>query len=239
MRIIECQNLGVKYKLAIKRNSRKPIIRALDRIFKKSYIIWALKGISFSVDKGDVLGVIGNSGSGKSTLLQAIAGMSSPDEGSISVRGTVSGLLTSTTGFKTGLSGLENIYLYGKQTGLKKSDVEKLLSRIVSLADVGEFIDRPVRMYSRDMSARLGFSITTNFKRDIMLIDEALEAGDSEFQQKSTELIEELLAEKQTMIIVSHHMETIRKFANKVIWLEDGSMVAQGEPEKITVMYRT
>jgi ABC-type polysaccharide/polyol phosphate transport system ATPase subunit len=239
MDIIKADNLGINIKVF--RKTRGSLKDTLADIFfpkrKLIYSFWALKGLNFIVEKGEVLGIIGRSGSGKSTLLRTIEGTYQPDEGKLEVQGTVSPLLTSTAGFKSDLSGLRNIYFYGKKIGFEEKEIETLSESIVSLADIGDFINRPVRTYTFDMYARLGFAISVNLNRDILLVDEALEAGDEKFKEKSCRKIAELLSEKRTIILISHHMETIKRFANRVIWLDDGKVLAQGNSEEIINQY--
>jgi ABC-type polysaccharide/polyol phosphate transport system ATPase subunit len=239
MDIIKADNLGINFKVF--RKTRGSLIDSLAGfLFNKRKLedsLWALKSVSFTIQKGTVLGVIGRSGSGKSTLLRAIGGLCSPTEGRLEIQGTVSPMLTSTVGFQPDLSGVENIYFHGRKAGIKKPEIDSVLDRIIFLADIGDFINRPARTYTFDMYARLGYAITVSLKRDILLIDEAMEAGDAKFKQQSQAKLEELISSGRTIILISHHMETITRFASKVIWLEDGKLLAQGEPAKIVNQY--
>ena len=239
MDIIKAENLGINFKVGKqKRGSlRDTVAGMLANKRQKVGNFWALRGISFTIGRGETLGVIGRNGSGKSTLLRIIGGIYPPDEGSIEVRGTVSTLLSTTAGFQPELSGIENIYLNGILIGLKKEEIDRLLDSITAFSELGDFVNLAVKTYSSGMYARLGFSIAVNIRQDILLIDEVLGAGDAKFRQKSQEKMAELLTSGQTIVLVSHNMEAVRRFANKAICLDKGKVVAQGEPEKVINHY--
>lgn len=239
MDIIKADSLGISFKFRGKRRSslRDLVVSTFTNKYRKADNFWALRGVSFTLEKGETLGVIGRNGSGKSTLLRIIGGIYTPDEGQIEVRGTVSTLLSTTAGFQPELSGTENIYLNGILIGLREKEIDRLLDSIIDFSELGEFIDMPVKTYSSGMYARLGFSIAVNVKQDILLIDEVLGAGDAKFKQKSQKKMEELLTSGQTIVLVSHSMDVIRRFANKVIWLDKGKVIAQGEPEEVVNQY--
>jgi len=239
MDIIKADNLGINFKL--RKEKRGTVQDTIARVFtnrqNKASSFWALRGVSFSLEKGETLGVIGRNGSGKSTLLRVIGRIYPPDEGQVEVHGTVSTLLSVGAGFQPELSGLENIYLNGVLMGLKEKEIGELLDSIVDFSELGEFINMPVKTYSSGMYARLAFSIAVNVKQDILLIDEVLGVGDAKFKQKSQERMKELLMEGRTIVLVSHNMDAIREFANKVIWLDKGKVVAQGEPKQVIEQY--
>jgi ABC-type polysaccharide/polyol phosphate transport system ATPase subunit len=236
--IIKADNLGIYFKAGGQaRSSLKDAVTGLFSKKRQADSFWVLRGVSFTVGRGEVLGVIGKSGTGKSTLLRVIGGIYPPDEGRLEVRGTVSALLSTTVGFQPNLSGVDNIYLNGILMGLKKKEIDARLDSIISFAEIGRFINMPVRTYTLDMYARLGFSITVHTRQDILLVDEALEAGDARFKQKSGEKMEELLSGGRTIILISHHLDTVRRYASKVIWIDDGKVVAQGEPGQIVNQY--
>jgi ABC-type polysaccharide/polyol phosphate transport system ATPase subunit len=239
MDIIKVTNLGIYFKVGKKQRGslRETVAKVLGNNHEKPQFFWALRNVSFSVAKGETLGVIGRNGSGKSTLLRVIGGIYPPSEGQIEVKGTVSTLLSTTAGFQPELSGIENIYLNGILIGLKKEEIDRLLESIVTFSELGDFINRPVKTYSSGMYARLGFSIAVNIQRDILLIDEVLGAGDAKFKEKSQQKMTELLTGGETIILVSHNMDAIRKFANKVILLDKGRVTAQGAPEEIISKY--
>ena len=239
MEIIKAKDIGIKFKLH--REKRGTLRGTLARVFSSQRVqvqeFWALRKISFSLKKGEILGVIGRNGSGKSTLLRIIGGIFTPDEGKIEVEGTVSTLLSVTVGFQQELSGLDNIYLNGVLMGFREKEIDAVLDDIIEFSELGRFIEVPIKTYSSGMNARLGFSIAINLRRDIMLIDEILAVGDTQFRQKCERVIEKLMQEDKTIVLISHSMESIKKFADKVIWLEKGIIQAQGKPEEIIGQY--
>lgn len=233
--IIECDNVGKYFRTVM------PTLNGMTysiEIRQKDGPYWALRNVSFTLKRGEVLGIIGSSGSGKTTLLNLIRKIYSPSEGKIAVNGEVSPLLTVVNGFKPEKTGLENTYYYAKRARLEEEDFDNCCREVLELAEIGNFIDRPVRIYTGDMRARLGLAIVTCLKQDIVLIDEALEWGDDDFKKRAFQKVSEMIADKHTIVIISHHMETIRQFATKVIWLEEGRMKAIGLAEKITKDYR-
>ncbi len=239
MEIIKAENVGVKFKLHQERRGtiKGLLARTLANEQSKDQEFWALRGVSFSVDKGHTLGVIGRNGSGKSTLLRVIGRIFTPDEGSLEVRGTVSTLLSITAGFQPELSGLENIYLNGILMGFREPQIDCVLKDIIEFSELGRFIEAPVKTYSSGMYARLGFSIAIHLLRDIILIDEVLGVGDAKFRQKCERKLKELMDEGRTIVLVSHNMGFIKKFADKVIWLDHGRVRAEGPPEEVIQQY--
>lgn len=239
MEIIKADNLGIRFVLYHeKRNTlRGTISRVLLKKKRSKEEFWALRNVSFSVKKGDILGVIGSNGSGKSTLLRLIGHIFTPNEGALTVNGTVSTLLSVTAGFQQELTGLDNIYLSGLLMGFKLSDIDMVVDDIINFSELEKFIEMPVKTYSAGMYARLGFSIAINLKRDIMLIDEILGVGDNMFRKKCEKKFEELLRENRTIILVSHSMDSIKKFANKAILLDKGRIMAAGSPQEVTNVY--
>jgi len=239
MNTIEAENLGISFKASRrgKANLQDVVAGMFGNKQDKAGTFWALRGISFKLEKGEILGIVGRNGSGKSTLLRTIGGIYSPDEGRIEVHGKVSTLFSTTAGFQPELSGIENIYLNGILLGLSSKEVDELLDSIVDFAELGNFINMPVRTYSSGMYARLGFSIAVNVKGDILLIDEILGAGDAKFNQKTRQKMEELLREGRTIVLASHNMDVLSKFADRVIWLDQGKAVAQGRPEEVIPQY--
>lgn len=237
--ILIAENLGIKFYLnSHKRHTVKNTVSKLlspGRIKKNAF--WALKNISFKLEEGKILGVIGKNGAGKSTLLRTLGGIYKPDEGYLEAKGTISTLLSLGTGFQGELSGAENIYLSGVVMGFTEQEVSKQFDNIVKFSELGEFIDQPVKTYSSGMYARLGFSIAMHLKRDIMLIDEVLGVGDESFKVKSHAKIKELLEENRTFVIVSHSLPAILQFSHKVLLLEQGKMVAFGKPQEMVDKY--
>lgn len=205
----------------------------------KIEIFEALKGVSFELEEGKILGIIGKNGSGKSTMLRAIAGIFSPDSGSIDLHGHSISLLSIGVGFNKKLSGRENIYLSGLLLGFTEKEIAEKEQAIVDFADIGKFIDKPVKTYSSGMHSKLAFAITAILETDIMLIDEVLSVGDQRFKQKSYAKMKELISdESRTVAIVSHSLETIQNLCNEVLWINDGEMIDIGAPEDIIPRYK-
>lgn len=239
--IISAKNLGVKFRVSrFKKSTFKELVikSSLKKDgLKKNEPFWGLRGIDFEVQKGEILGVLGQNGSGKSTLLRAIAGIYVPDEGTLDVNGSVSSLLSLQSGFIDDLNGLENIYLTGVLTGFSEEQITEKLDEIVNFSELGDYIYQPVKTYSSGMSSRLGFSIAVTLSRDIMLIDEILGVGDFKFKEKSRNKMLEIINSDATIILVSHDEETIRTFTNKCIWINNGELMAAGSTEEVMEKY--
>ena len=222
------------------RGLKKTSIRASwTKLKNKVEIFEALKGVSFEIEEGKILGIIGKNGSGKSTMLRAIAGIFSPDKGSIDLHGHTISLLSIGVGFNRKLTGKENIYLSGMLLGFSEEEIAKKEKEIITFADIGEFINKPVKTYSSGMYSKLAFAITAILETDIMLIDEVLSVGDARFQEKSYNKMKELISDdKRTVIIVSHSLGTIKELCDEVLWLNDGEVVEIGKPEEIIPKYQ-
>ena len=236
--MINVNDLGIKFRMDKRRRSK-----VFTVLFERSHNrqrsageFWALRHVNFTVEREETVGIIGRNGSGKSTLLRVIAGVYPPDEGKVSVGGEVSTLFSLGAGFQNELSGRDNIYLNGVLMGLTKRKIDGIIDAIIEFAELGDFIDMPVRTYSSGMRARLGFAIAIHSDKDIVLIDEIMGAGDAAFRQKADAEMSRIIGEK-TVILVSHNMGTIKKFANKVIWLERGVIAAIGEPKEVIEQY--
>lgn len=231
---ITVDNLKINYRSLKKTSIRK----SWNKKRKKVEVFEALKGISFEVKEGKILGIIGKNGSGKSTMLRAIAGIFSPDEGKIDLHGNSISLLSIGVGFNNKLSGYENIYLSGMLLGFSEEEIKKKESEIIEFADIGEFIYKPVKTYSSGMHSKLAFAITAILETDIMLIDEVLSVGDARFKEKSYNKMKELISdEHRTVIIVSHNLGTIKELCDEVLWLNDGEIKMQGKAEKVIPKY--
>jgi teichoic acid transport system ATP-binding protein len=237
--MVEVSDLGIKFKMEKRRRSGA-LAFLLDRSRRQRSRgeFWALRHVSFTVERRDTVGIIGRNGSGKSTLLRVIAGIYPPDEGKVSVEGEVSTLFSLGTGFNQELSGRDNIYLDGIMMGMTKKQIDEIIDNIIEFAGLGDFIDMPVRTYSSGMHSRLGFAIAMHSHKDIVLIDEIMSAGDAEFRQKADVEMRRIIGER-TVMIVSHDMNTIKRFASKVIWLDKGVLAAMGEPEEVIEQYLT
>ena len=234
---IKAEDLGVRYNL---RFTRKTTVRTSVANFvlrKPPERFWALKHVSFELSHGESLGVIGPNGAGKSTLLQVLAGIMRPNQGVVDVRGQVSGLLGLGAGFDVDLSGVENILLGGAFLGLEDSRVQELLPSIVEFADLGEFIDAPIKTYSSGMRARLGFAIATAVDPDILLLDEVLATGDANFRAKSKARVIELVKAAKGVVLVTHDMEWVREYCNRAILLEKGRVIMEGPPDEVVQLH--
>lgn len=231
---VTVKNLHISY-----RGLKKTSIRASWKNFgEKIEVFEALKGISFEIEEGKILGLIGKNGSGKSTMLRSIAGIFSPDKGTINLHGNTVSLLSIGVGFNRKLSGYENIYLSGMLLGFSEEQIKEKEKEIIDFADIGEFIYKPVKTYSSGMYSKLAFAITAILETDIMLIDEVLSVGDAKFKEKSYNKMKELIsAEKRTVIIVSHNMNTIKELCDEVLWINEGNMIEQGPPEVVIPKY--
>ena len=190
-----------------------------------------VRNISLEVNQGEVLGIIGRNGSGKSTLLKMMAGVFPPDSGTISTRGSVSLLAGVGVGFHKELTGRENAYLYGALMGRETEQIDGLIDEIQSFAELDHHFDRPIRTYSSGMKSRLGISVATAFKPDLLLIDEVLGVGDASFRKKSEERVKEMIAESGTVVIVSHSLGMLKSICNRIIVLDGGSVLHEGDVE--------
>ncbi len=238
MEIISAVDVGIRFKmLKRKRVKAQDLVRdQINRFRNPDGDFWALRNVSFSVKQGETLGIIGRNGSGKSTLLRVIARVYPPDEGEVAVKGEVSTLFGLGIGFQPDLSGLDNIYLSSILMGLSKKQIDGIVDEIVDFAELGDFINMPVKTYSSGMNSRLGFAIAVNVDRDIVLIDEILGAGDAQFKKKADKRMAKLIGER-TVVLVSHNLPTIKKFAHKVLWLDKGRVMAFGDPKEVIQKY--
>jgi ABC-type polysaccharide/polyol phosphate transport system ATPase subunit len=199
---------------------------------------WALNKVTFQVARGEFFGIIGPNGAGKSTLLKVIARVLHPTAGRVRVRGRVCPLLELGAGFDPELTGRENIFLNGTILGFTRRNLESRQNRIIEFAGLRDFIDAPLRTYSSGMVARLGFAIVTDEKPDILIIDEILSVGDAEFQEKSAKRMNEFLHSGTTILLVSHSLADIRRFCQRVIWLQHGNLMAEGTPDLVIKQYQ-
>lgn len=198
---------------------------------------WALQDISFSLKKGESLGIIGMNGSGKSTLLRLLTGIYPPDKGKIEVNGTISSLIAVGAGFHPHMTGRENIYLNGTILGMTKKQIDNKMSEIIEMADIGDFLDAPVSTYSSGMRVRLGFAIAVQSEPDILLVDEILSVGDISFKNKSLRYMSRLREKARAIIFVSHNMEQVRVLCDRVIVMDKGKVIFNGETDKGIVVF--
>lgn len=201
-----------------------------------SDVFWALQGVDFAVASGETVGIVGRNGSGKSTLLQIVCGTLAPTTGEIKVRGKVAALLELGSGFDSEYTGRENVYLNAQLYGLTRQQIDERYGDIVAFADIGEFIDQPVKTYSSGMFVRLAFAVIAHVDADILVIDEALAVGDAFFNQKCFRFLHEF-KKRGTILFVSHDTSTIKKLCSKVIWIDHGRVMAQGEPNEVCTAY--
>jgi ABC-type polysaccharide/polyol phosphate transport system ATPase subunit len=198
---------------------------------------WALRDLALVIPHGERLGVIGRNGAGKSTLLQVIARILSPTTGSVSVRGRVAPLLQLGAGFDTELTGRENVFLNGTLLGMRRSEINAQFQEIVQFAELEQFIDAPLRVYSSGMAARLGFAVATACDPDILLLDEVLSVGDEAFKLKCLERMREFAARGTTMVLVTHDPLLVMEHSTRAVWLEDHGIRAAGEPSEVLDAY--
>jgi len=213
------------------------VIRTLKRNKQDKEKIRVLDDISFDVYKGDKLGILGFNGAGKSTLLKILAGIYEPTYGNITINGKVAPLLELSAGFDKNYTGKNNIYLNGAFLSMDKNFLDEKYDEIVEFSELGDFINYPVKNYSSGMRAKLGFSIATLINPDILIVDEILSVGDIKFRKKSSEKINELMAEGVTVLLVSHSISQMRKICDKCIWIDNGKVVMQGPSDEVCDAY--
>ncbi len=233
MEVIRVKNLGIRFILPQDRPSTlKEAFLNVMRRGNRRRALWALKGVDFSINKGETIGIIGENGSGKSTLLRILAGIYQSDEGKSVVKGRISALIELGAGFHEELTGRENIYLNGSLLGMKKKRIEAIIDDIINFSELQELIDIPIKKYSSGMLLRLGFSIAAFVEPEIILIDEVLAVGDYYFQEKCFAKIFEFKQQGKTIVFVSHDMSAIRRICDRVLLLRKGEIIRDGEVEQ-------
>ncbi len=198
---------------------------------------WALKDISFTVEKGERLGILGFNGAGKSTLLKAVAGVLKPTKGTVRVHGIIAPLLELGAGFDSNYSGKENIFLYGATMGYSRKYIESKYDEIVEFSELKDFIDVPIKNYSSGMRARLGFAIATAVEPEVLILDEVLSVGDAKFRNKSEKKVQSMIDKGVTVLFVSHNTDQVRRLCDKAIILEKGTLIASGEVNEVCDIY--
>ena len=232
---LEVKDLYISYN-SMKTYSIKENLFKLKKADKDR--IEAVKGVSFSVEKGNILGIVGKNGSGKSTLLKSIAGIFAPDSGTVDLKGHSISLMSIGVGFNNELTGRENIALSGLLLGFSKQEIDEKTDKIIEFSELGSFIDRPVRTYSSGMHSKLAFSITAILETDIILVDEVLSVGDAKFKKKSFNKMKELIQDAdRTVLIVSHSTETLKELCDTILWINDGDMVMIGPKDEVLPKY--
>jgi lipopolysaccharide transport system ATP-binding protein len=245
--LIKCESLGKKFCI----NQRKSMLYGGVDVFAsmvgfptrrdtlRNHEIWALRDLNFEVKRGETLGVIGINGAGKSTLLRVLSGIYPPDAGTVSIKGPVGALIAAGAGFHPDMTGRENIYLNGAIVGLRKREIDLQLEEIIEFAEIGEFIDTAVRFYSTGMYVRLGFSIAVHIRPRVLLLDEILSVGDRTFQNKCFRKLKELRESVEAVLFVSHNLDHVRNLCSKLIILESGRIIFEGDVEEGAVYYQS
>ena len=235
--MIEVKNLTKIYKMY-----KNPAERVKEALFPKSYDgkireFYALNDVSFSIEKGETVGIIGKNGSGKSTLLKILTGVINQTVGEKKMNGTISALLELGTGFNPEYTGIENIYLNGTIMGIPKEEMKEKIDEICAFAEIGEFINQPVKNYSSGMFVRLAFAVAINTDPEILIVDEALAVGDYRFQAKCYNKFEEMKEKGKTILFVSHDIDAVRRFCTRAIWLDGGKVVLDGDVNSVSSKY--
>lgn len=236
--VIKAREVGVKFNADNRREDIKTLTHSVFQRREKKGEFWALKDIDLTGYSGDVVGVIGFNGAGKTTLCRVISKLLKPDRGKVKVSGEVSALLSLGTGFNRELTGTDNIYLNGMMLGFSRKEMAQLYPEIVEFAGLGDFIHEPIKIYSRGMRARLGFSIAAMIEPEILVLDEALSAGDIEFNERATAKTREIVGRTRAVVIVSHSINYIENNCTKAIWIDKGEIQAAGDPAEVCALYR-
>jgi len=236
--VIRADNLGIKYNLSEQKidDLKDYVIKALKGELNYNEF-WALKNVSFSINAGDRVGILGLNGAGKSTLLKALAGVLKPTEGSVMTKGRIVPLLELGAGFDRQYTGAENIYLYGAVLGYSRKFINSKFDEIVAFSELEDFIHVPVKNYSSGMKSRLGFAVATAMQADILILDEVLAVGDAKFKKKCEDKLQEMFGGGTTVLFVSHSLSQVKKLCDKAILLEHGRVAAYGKTARIAQLY--
>lgn len=238
--MINVKNVSMKFDLGIDKSFsfKQAFVDFFNRKNKtKKQYFWALDDVDFSIGKGEVVGLIGANGAGKSTLLKVVSGVMKPTKGSVEVNGVISPMIELGAGFDVELTARENIYLNGAVLGYSKNMLDEKFNDIVKFSGLKEFLDVPVKNFSSGMTAKLAFSIATIVDPEILIVDEILSVGDIKFQEKSKKKMMSMIKGGTTVLYVSHSLEAIKELCTRVIWLDHGKMIADGDPKEICELY--
>lgn len=235
MGYLRIRDLGKAYKRYP--NNRARLLEWLNPSYIRHQPYWALRGVSFDVDPGEAVGIVGNNGAGKSTLLKLIVGTTQPTEGTIDVGGRIAALLELGMGFHSEFSGRQNVYMSGQILGLSTEQISELLPSIQSFAEIGDYLDQPLRTYSSGMQVRLAFSVATAMRPEILIVDEALAVGDAYFQHKSFERIRQFRDSGTTLLFVSHNPGAVKTLCNRALLLDEGLAIRDGSPDEVLDYY--
>lgn len=231
---LEVSHVSIDYKSLMHMSMHQ---RFGNKEAQRAEAVRAVNDVSFTVEKGKILGIVGRNGSGKTTLLRSVAGIFRPDEGMIDTKGNRVSLMAIGIGFNGNNTGRENILKSGMLLGCRLDYVKEHMDEIIEFSELGDFIDRPVRTYSSGMYSKLSFAVTAILETDIMLVDEVLSVGDERFRKKSYKKMEELMMSDRTVLIVSHATDTLKKFCNEVLWINDGRLMQLGPTEEVLKEY--
>lgn len=235
---ISVRDLHIHYRVSLdRRPTLKGALVNLGKSVERYRTIRAVEGLSFDVAHGQVMGVIGANGAGKSTLMRAVAGILPPTQGEIEIWGKVSTLLALGVGFNSALTGRENVTLGGLAAGLTRDEIREKFDEIADFAELGDFIDMPMKTYSSGMYSRLAFAVAVHMDPDILIIDEALSAGDAHFKKKAGAKMNELVGKARTMLLVSHGLGTIKEMCDEVIWMHKGKLIRRGDADTVIAAY--
>ena len=239
MQVIKAENLSKRYVLGVRQpySLREMLVGLFERANTDERTLWALRDVSFSVDEGETLGLIGHNGAGKSTLLKILSRITKPTTGTAAIRGRVGSLLEVGTGFHSELSGRENIYLNGAILGMRRVEIEKKFDEIVAFSEIEAFLDTPVKHYSTGMYMRLAFSVAAHLDPEVLIVDEVLAVGDVGFQRKCLRKMRDVGESGRTVIFVSHDMQSIARLCRRAIWLKDGQLKSDGEARHVVGEY--
>jgi lipopolysaccharide transport system ATP-binding protein len=249
--IIQVQHLRKKYRIGVREHQPTSLVESVTSLLSSPFrylqqmnrpptdeeTLWALQDISFDVKRGEVLGIVGRNGAGKSTLLKVLSRITEPTEGRAIIDGRVGSLLEVGTGFHPELTGRENIYLNGAILGMKKAEIDRKFDEMVAFAEVEKFLDTPVKRYSSGMYVRLAFAVAAHLEPEVLIVDEVLAVGDSAFQRKCLGKMEDLSSHGRTILFVSHSMPTIQALCQRVLLLEKGRIIREGDPAEVIGYY--
>lgn len=237
---IDVKNVSILFNLNKEKvdNLKEFFVKLVTRKLKFTEF-WALTDISFRVEKGERIGILGFNGAGKSTLLKTVAGVLKPTKGSVEVHGVIAPLLELGAGFDNNYTGKENIFLYGATMGYSRKYIQSKYDEIVEFSELKDFIDVPVKNYSSGMRARLGFAIATAVEPEVLILDEVLSVGDAKFRIKSENKVKSMFAKGVTVLFVSHNTEQVRRLCDKAIILKKGKIIAQGEADEVCKIYES
>jgi homopolymeric O-antigen transport system ATP-binding protein len=234
--VISVKNVSKNFKMYHSPTEKfKELFHPLKKRYHREF--WALRNVSFDVKKGECLGVVGRNGAGKSTLLQVICGIFEPTNGSLMVNGNISALLELGSGFNQDLTGRENVYMNGSLRGFTKEQMDEKFPAIAAFADIGDFIEQPVKTYSSGMYVRLAFAVAINIDPEILIVDEALAVGDALFQRKCYDHLERFIEAGKTILFVTHNMMTVNQLCNRAILIDNGELILDGSAKVVTTQY--